>query len=209
MAAAQFGFVYSELADLGVYGMAASQLTGYPGNAASISMLDWTNGLGNAWFWVLKMFIDTLGSGLKDVVETSLDSSGGGGGGSRPPIRPLFGDHWVCIHSVSSKAVADEHVDPIYAKALVVHNHTGAAACGGRQREGGAGGGNLKQRVVVLVNTKNCTANVTVPGASGGRMRAVDMSAGYESVPYSDQPISSDTGMVQLHGFGTAIVCLP
>jgi hypothetical protein len=38
-----------ELAELGVYGMAASQLTGYPGNAASISMLDWNNGLGNAW----------------------------------------------------------------------------------------------------------------------------------------------------------------
>ena len=50
--------------------MAASQLTGYPGNAASISMLDWTNGQGNAWYWVVKMLIDTLGSGPKDVHTT-------------------------------------------------------------------------------------------------------------------------------------------
>ena len=35
---------------------------GYPGNAASISMVDWTTGQGDAWFWVVKMFIDTLGS---------------------------------------------------------------------------------------------------------------------------------------------------
>ena len=34
------GFVYGELAALGVDGMAASQLTGYPGNAVSISMLE-------------------------------------------------------------------------------------------------------------------------------------------------------------------------
>ena len=65
--AAQYGYVYGELAALGVDGMAASQLTGYPGNAASISMLDWTTGQGNAWYWVVKMFVDTLGSGKKDV----------------------------------------------------------------------------------------------------------------------------------------------
>ena len=45
--AAQYGFVYGELAALGVDGMAASQLTGYPGNAVSISMLDWKTGEGN------------------------------------------------------------------------------------------------------------------------------------------------------------------
>ena len=66
--AAQYGYVYGELAALGVDGMAASQLTGYPGNAASISMLDWTTGQGNAWYWVVKMFVDTLGSGKKDVL---------------------------------------------------------------------------------------------------------------------------------------------
>ena len=53
--AAQYGFVYGELAALGLDGMAASQLTGYPGNAVSISMLDWTNGNGNAWYWVVKV----------------------------------------------------------------------------------------------------------------------------------------------------------
>jgi hypothetical protein len=33
-------------------------------------MLDWTTGEGNAWFWVVKMMIDTLGSGPKDVHPT-------------------------------------------------------------------------------------------------------------------------------------------
>jgi len=39
------------LAAIGYDQMAASQLTGQPGNAPSISMLDWTNGEGSAWYW--------------------------------------------------------------------------------------------------------------------------------------------------------------
>jgi hypothetical protein len=137
------------------------------------------------------MFIDTLGSGTKDVVGTTVGSKESGN-----TIRPLFGDEWVCIHSMSPKPVADAHVDPIYAKAMVVHNHTGPTSCGGSSFNGdeqarasgrragigagvdgaGAGGGGadaprsgqLNQRVVILVNTKNCTANVTVAGAAGG-----------------------------------------
>ena len=73
--AAQFGYVYASLAAIGVDAMAASQLTGYPGNAASISMLDWTTGQGNAWFWVLKMFTDTLGSGPKAVHRTLVNGA--------------------------------------------------------------------------------------------------------------------------------------
>ena len=49
--AAQYAYAYAELARMGVDAMAASQLTGYPGNAPSISMVDWTNGEGTAWFW--------------------------------------------------------------------------------------------------------------------------------------------------------------
>ena len=216
MEAAQFAYVYAELADLGVYGMAASQLTGYPGNAASISMLDRTNGLGNAWYWVLKMFIDTLGSGTKDVVATAV-ATAAGTKDSGQVIRPLFPLEWVCVHTVSPKAVADAHVDPVYAKALVLHDHTslGPAACGGghgmhgiRGGGEGRGGGKANQRVVILANTKNATASVTVAGAAGGSIRAVDMSAGYAAVPYSNHPIDS-TGTVQIRGFGAAIVCMP
>jgi hypothetical protein len=42
-----------------------------------------------------------------------------------------------------------------------------------------------------------------------GTIRAVDMTAGYAAVPYSNLPIPDPTGMVQLHGFGAAIVCMP
>ena len=206
MEAAQYAYVYAELADRGVYGMAASQLTGYPGNAASISMLDWTNGLGNAWYWVLKMFIDTLGSGTKDVVRTTV-ATPMGTKDSGELIRALFPSEWVCIHSVSPKTVADAHVDPVYAKAMVLHSHAslGPHGCGG----GGGGGTGTGQRVVLLANTKNSTANVTIVGAAGGSIRAVDMGAGYEDIPYSNHPITDPTGMVQIRGFAAAIVCMP
>jgi hypothetical protein len=74
--AAQYAYVYGSLARLGVYGMAASQLTGYPHNAASISMLSWETGNFNAWGWVVKMFADTLGDGLKDVMPTVVVAMG-------------------------------------------------------------------------------------------------------------------------------------
>eukprot|EP00729_Bicosta_minor_P003374 gene3374-16255_t len=212
--AAQYAYVYSELAELGVHAMAASQLTGYLGNAASISMLDWDTGLGNAWYWVLKLFIDTLGSNCKDVVGTTVN-----GKPSSDAIRPLFPNEWVCIHTASAKPLADAHVDPIYAKAMVVHNYS--AGTGGSGCPSGDGAGDASstssssssaaagQRVVILANTKNSTANVTIPGAYGGTVRAVDATAGYEAIPYSNQRIANRAGTVQLGGFGAAIICMP
>jgi len=182
--AAQYGYVYGELAALGLDGMAASQLTGYPGNAVSISMLDWTNGNGNAWYWVIKMFIDTLGSGKKEILRTDVN-----GQPANATIRALHPDEWMCIHSPpNSKAVNDAHVAPLYAASFEL------TAKG-------------KARVVLLVNTKNCSAVVTVAGASGGSVRAVDLSAGFEATPYSDTKLSSDSYTLQ--GWGVALVTLP
>jgi hypothetical protein len=182
--AAQYGYVYGELAALGLDGMAASQLTGYPGNAVSISMLDWTNGNGNAWYWVIKMFIDTLGSGKKEILRTDVN-----GQPANATIRALHPDEWMCIHSPpNSKAVNDAHVAPLYAASFELTAKD-------------------KARVVLLVNTKNCSAVVTVAGASGGSVRAVDLSAGFEATPYSDTKLSSDSYTLQ--GWGVALVTLP
>ena len=73
--------------------MAASQLTAQPGNAASIAMLDWTNGEGTAWYWVVKMFVDTFGSDTKSVYPTYIN-----GKRSEDAIR-VAGNPEVCIHT--------------------------------------------------------------------------------------------------------------
>ena len=75
---------------------------GYPGNAASISMVDWTTGQGDAWFWVVKMFIDTLGSGPKDVHPTLVN-----GAPSDTTVRAVEPERWTCVHSMSIRAVAE------------------------------------------------------------------------------------------------------
>ena len=161
--------------------MAASQLTGYPGNAVSISMLDWKTGEGNAWYWVVKMFIDTLGSVPKDVVSTLVN-----GRPSNTTITALRPDQWMCIHSPpNSKAVNDAHTAPLYAQSF----------------QKGA------DRMVLLVNTKNCSAEVSVDGAAGGSVRAVDSEAGYASIPYSQAALASDS--YTLRGWGVALVTLP
>ena len=114
------------------------------------------------------------------------------------------------LHPVGAKLLilADAHVDPVYAKAMVLHSHAslGPHGCGGGGKGTGTGTG---QRVVLLANTKNSTANVTIVGAAGGSVRAVDMGAGYEDIPYSNHPITDPTGMVQIRGFAAAIVCMP
>jgi hypothetical protein len=192
--AAQYAYVYASLAALGVDAMAASQLTGYPGNAASISMLDWTNGLGNAWFWVLKMcvcdlhvsnlfhfficlylicvyvvcrFIDTLGSKSKDVYPTFVN-----GKLSNTTVRAAQPDRWTCVHSMSSAVYANTHVDPLFAQALRLHDD---------------------QKVVILVNTRNCSAQVTVDGAANSSVRVVDSHAGYEAVAYREYKMLNET----------------
>ena len=48
----------------------------------------------NAWAWVVKMFADTLGDGLKDVMPTIINSAL-----SNSTITALRPDWWGCVHS--------------------------------------------------------------------------------------------------------------
>ena len=179
--AAQYSFVYASLAAIGYDQMAASQLTAQPGNAASIAMLDWTNGEGTAWYWVVKMFVDTLGSDTKSVHPTFID-----GKRSEGAVR-VAGDPDVCIHTMRPKAVAEQHVDAAFAQGFVIE----------------ASG----QQIVLVTNTRNQTLTVAVAGVKGGKLRTVDYSAGYRMKRWGERIMASDN--VTLSGFGVGLVLLP
>lgn len=177
--AAHYAYVYGELAALGIDAIAGSQLTGYPGNAASIAMLDWTNGQGTAWYWVIKMFIDTLGSGRKRILPTEVD-----GTRSSKIAAGLHPDAWTCVHSMSAKGVADAHVGHVYAQAMILTE--------------------THERVLLLVNTRNDSVSIVLDGALGGSVRSVDLDSGSS---YSDLPLTSNEMM--LKAFAVSIVRFP
>jgi len=178
--ASQYAYVYGSLAAIGFDQMAASQLTGYPGNAPSISMLDWTNGEGTAWYWVVKMFIDTFGSDTKAVFPTYINDKP-----SDTAIRAVNPD--VCIHTPRPSSVVASHVDALFAQGFV------------REVSG--------QKIVLLANTRNDSISVGVFGARGGALRVVDFEAGFRLTPWAERKLANDT--VTLTGFGVGLVLLP
>jgi hypothetical protein len=54
------------------------------GNCPDLSMLDWTDGSGNARFHTEKMMIDSLGSGFKNVLSTAVTASTHGASAAAP-----------------------------------------------------------------------------------------------------------------------------
>ena len=185
--------MYGALAGVGVDAMAASQLTGYRGNAAAISMLDWENGLGTQWYWVVKMFIDTLGSVPKDVHPATVN-----GKAANETIRALRPDQWVCVHSpMEPKVIADRQVDPVYAQAFsFTHSKQHDSKVVARRK------------VVLLVNTRNATAQVSVSGAGvGSSARVVDYNHGYMATPYAEMHLAA-SGKIALGAFGIALVTI-
>ena len=80
---------YGEMAAAGADMIASSQLLGWVGdlyqpsfgqgaaygNCPDLSLLDWETGEGNARFHTEKMIIDSLGSGMKHVLETKVIGS--------------------------------------------------------------------------------------------------------------------------------------
>jgi hypothetical protein len=66
---ALYAYVYLEAMRMGIDIVGESQLTGYPTQFPSVSMVDWTTGSPNARFWVLKLIHDHFAPGDK-LVET-------------------------------------------------------------------------------------------------------------------------------------------
>lgn len=71
LSAALYAYLYSELARLGIDVVGQSQLTGYPGQFPSVSMLDWRSGEPNARYWVLKLLRENFGPGDKLIATSS------------------------------------------------------------------------------------------------------------------------------------------
>ena len=128
------------------------------------------------------MFIDTLGSGLKATLPTTV-----GGQPAAAAVR-VVGDPTVCRHYPVDPATALAHVDPVVAQAFRIET-TG-------------------QRVVLLANTRNQTLTVAVQGAAGGRFRTVDFDAGFRKAPWAERRIDA-SGVVTLSGFGVGLVLVP
>jgi hypothetical protein len=73
-AGALYGYLYVELAKLGVDVIGESQLVGYPSQFPSVSMIDYNNGKPNARYWVLKLIKDNFHSGNKLVANKEGNS---------------------------------------------------------------------------------------------------------------------------------------
>jgi hypothetical protein len=76
LSAALYGYLYIELAKLGVDSVGESQLVGYPSQFPSVSMVDWTNGKPNARFTVLELLKNNFGPG-DELADTDIKSNGG------------------------------------------------------------------------------------------------------------------------------------
>lgn len=84
-AGALYGYLFIELAKLGVDVIGESQLVGYPSQFPSVSMIDYNNGKPNARYWVLKVIKDNFHPGDK-LVTTSMQA----GQDADPPVAQAF-----------------------------------------------------------------------------------------------------------------------
>eukprot|EP00117_Sycon_ciliatum_P018657 scpid41612/ scgid3296/ Beta-galactosidase 16 len=83
-AGAMYAYLFGKLAEIGVEILGESQLVGYPElpelhlqpQFPSVAMLNWTNGLGNAKYHVLKVLIENFQPGDKLLKTTFTNASG-------------------------------------------------------------------------------------------------------------------------------------
>jgi hypothetical protein len=70
LCAAQYAYLYGELAKVGIDAVGESALMQPPGFFPSVSMMDWDNGKPNARYWGLKLLRENFGPGDKIVNAT-------------------------------------------------------------------------------------------------------------------------------------------
>ena len=158
-------------------------------------MLDWTNGEGTAWYWLVQMMIDVLGGArtTKVAVRTLVD-----GQEASEVIRPV--QTRVCACGMAPRHDVDARVGAVYARGFSV-----AGAEDGR-------------RVVLLLNTRNQTRLARVmPGQGAGEgqhalLFTVDFEHGVRTQSYSNTsllPAPDGRFNVSLGGFAVALLALP
>ncbi len=72
LSAAMYAYIYNQLSHAGVESAGMSSLLDYPTFFPSVTMIDWNSGQPNARYWVLKLLIENVGPGDKQV-ETAID----------------------------------------------------------------------------------------------------------------------------------------
>ena len=161
-------------------------------------MLDWTNGEGTAWYWVVQMMVDVLGGvrTTKVAVHTLVD-----GEEASEVIRPV--QTRVCACAMAPRNDVDARVGAVYARGFSV-------ADAAREEDG--------RRVVLLLNTRNQTRLASVmpgQGAVEGQhalLLTVDFEHGVRTQSYSNAslPAAPDGRFdVTLGGFAVALLVLP
>jgi hypothetical protein len=100
-AAGYFAYMFARVATTSptVVQIGASQLMDAPGQEPSVTLLDWSTGLGTARFWVVKMLIDTTDVG--DLLPPTNATATGGGASA----TDLFAQALVAADGTSSKRV--------------------------------------------------------------------------------------------------------
>ena len=71
LSAAMYAYAFNELSGMGIEAVGMSSGIAYPdNNFPSVTMLDWNTGQPNARYWALKLLIDNVGPGDKQVATT-------------------------------------------------------------------------------------------------------------------------------------------
>ena len=154
LAGAVYAYIFGELARMGIDVAGESQLVGYPTQFPSVTMVDWTTGLPNARYHVLKLLRDNFGPG--DRLVANLQTG---------PFPPPLANY-------------------VYYQGFLT-------------RDG--------KRRLLLVNKRDRTIEVSVPGASGGREDVVDQTTA--SGPPASRRLDGET--VSLGGYAVAVLTLP
>jgi len=74
LCAAQFAYLYAELARLGIDAVGESALMQLPGFFPSVSMMDWDTGKPNARYWSLKLLRENFGPGDKLIATSGSEA---------------------------------------------------------------------------------------------------------------------------------------
>jgi len=136
-AGALYGYLYAQLAKLGVDVIGESQLVGYPSQFPSVSMMDYNNGKPNARYWVLKLIKDSFHPGDKLVAEKEGPDDGAPSDIMVQGFLTPQGKKILLVNSANGDKTVELAQDLQNASTLTVDEETGDEAPRAGKPEGG------------------------------------------------------------------------
>jgi len=122
LAGSLYAYLYIELSRLQIDIVGESQLVGYPTQFPSVSMMDWTNNLPNARFWVLKLIKDAFHPG-DTLVETALGGADATDVAAQAFVTPS--GHKLLLVNKRNRTIEIALPDAGKASAIAVNDETG------------------------------------------------------------------------------------